>query len=93
MDISKKAGDALMTTLSITLEDQLARWLKARSAESGLSPEELIRDTLYRRQRLDKFKALADRLYQKTVSAGYRSEEEIVEATLAARQSSSRHPD
>ena len=82
-----------MTTLSITLEDQLARWLKARSAESGLSPEELIRDTLRRRQKLDEFKALADQLHQKALSAGYTSEGEIVEAALAARQSSSRRPD
>ena len=74
-----------MTTLSIKLEDQLAQWLKTRSAEAGQSPEELIRDTLRRRQKLDEFKALADQIHRKTLSAGYTSEEEIIETVLADR--------
>ena len=71
-----------MTTLHLTLEDQLAKWLKAHSKSLGQSPEELIRDLLVRRQKLASFQSVADKLYERSLSKGIKSEEEIIQATL-----------
>ncbi len=71
-----------MTTLHLTLEDQLADWLKTHSQSLGQSPEDLIRDLLLRRQRLSSFQAVADKLYERSQRAGIKSEEEIIQASL-----------
>lgn len=59
-----------MTTLSIKLEDRLVNWLRSRSAESGVSPEELVEETLRRQELSERFMSLTEEIGQEAVARG-----------------------
>ncbi len=71
-----------MITLRLILEDQMADWLKSHSKSLGKSPEELIQDLLVRRQKLTSFQSVADKLYERSVRSGIKSEEDVIQASL-----------
>lgn len=75
-----------MTTITITLEDRLEKWLNEVSAASGQSPEEIIKDTLRRRENLQTFKDLQQRLSPYAERAGITSEEEIFDVVSEERR-------
>lgn len=59
-----------MATLSIRLGGRLLDWLRARSAEAGVSPEELVEETLRRQELAERFVALTGRIGEKAAQRG-----------------------
>ncbi len=69
-----------MTTLSISLDDVLARKVKARSDEAGQTPEEYAREVLNRVAGLPSLRTMAEQNAERLRTMGYASEEEVARA-------------
>lgn len=63
-----------MTTISIKLEDRLLEWLRARSSEAGMTPEEVVADTLRRQELSERFLALTEEIGGKAARRGLTQE-------------------
>ena len=68
-----------MTTITITVEDELEAVLKEFAEETGLSPDEAVKDALRRQLRLFRVKKLQKRLSGRAEAAGYTSEDELLD--------------
>lgn len=69
-----------MTTITIPLNDAVARSLEERSREAGKTPEEYAREVLSRVAALSPLQALAERNAQRLREAGYESEADVDKA-------------
>ena len=69
-----------MTTLSITLEDRLSAWLRARSTEAGITPEALVEETLRKQEISERLAEITRRTADKAAARGLT--EETLEALL-----------
>jgi hypothetical protein len=63
-----------MTTISIKLEDRLLEWLRARSYEAGMTPEEVVADTLRRQELSERFLTLTKEIGEKAARRGLTQE-------------------
>lgn len=69
-----------MTTLSIPLDDAVARQLEAQGAEAGKTPVEYAREVLNRVAGLSAFQALVEKNEARLRAEGYGSEAEASRA-------------
>jgi hypothetical protein len=67
-----------MTTVTITLENELEQWLQAYAQESGLSPDEAVRDFLKRQLAHYRFRKLQHEGEGYARAAGFESEEDLL---------------
>ncbi len=69
-----------MTTLSIPLEDRLAKQVARESANAGKTPEEFARDVLRRVTNLSMLRSLSEKNAADLRKAGYKDEADVAAA-------------
>ncbi|MEX2381228.1 MAG: CopG family transcriptional regulator [Opitutales bacterium] len=68
-----------MTTVTITLEDELERTLKELADASGMTPDEAARDALKRRLSLFRFRKRQTELGGTAERVGFESENQLLD--------------
>ena len=68
-----------MTTITITVEDELEAVLNEFAQETGQSPDEAVKDAIRRQLRLFRVGKLQKRLAGRAEAAGYASEEDLLD--------------
>ncbi len=68
-----------MTTVTITLENELEQSLKELAEESGMTPDEAARDALKRRLALFRLRKRQTEVEGTARRAGYKSEDELLD--------------
>ncbi|MBI4461086.1 MAG: ribbon-helix-helix protein, CopG family [Acidobacteria bacterium] len=67
----------MKTTLTIRLDDELERWLKRLSRQTGKKRSEIVRDALRRQLSLLRFEHLRRRVLPFAEARGYLTDEDV----------------